>query len=108
MSDCFKITRFINELENEVIIELGQALGLSRSKLRRMRNMPGDMVAAWLCQEDNVIRTSGDPTWPTLATALDSIGQGGTAMTIRRAHKICVQKEHVPQTSTSQKVSKGT
>ena len=70
-------------MPDEDIIKLGEHLGLSRPKLLRMKDMPGDMVAAWLRQEDHVITKTGTPTWRTLADALDVINQRGVAEVIR-------------------------
>ena len=48
--------------------------------LEKMQNLPGDMVRAWLRQQDNVKEKSGDPlTWSVLDVALRKIGQNGVA-----------------------------
>ena len=73
---------------NADLIALGQVLGLFRHKLKRMNDMPGDMVAAWLRQEDRVISETGDPTWRVLADACDKVDQGGFAKKIRNKHNI--------------------
>ena len=86
--DHFEITRAINDMEVPDFIKLGQALGLSYPKLKRMTDMPADMVSAWLRQEDDVIGRTGDPTWRTLANALDSIDQLGIAKKIRKEQQI--------------------
>ena len=92
MQKHFEITRFIHEMEVADLIWLGQALGLSRPKLQKMRDMPGDMIAAWLRQEDHVIEKTGDPTWRKLADALQSINQAGIAGKIREAKNILVRE----------------
>ena len=99
LSDHLDITLSIKEMENDDLIKLGEALGLSRPNLRRMKDMPGDMVAAWLRQQDDVIHKTGDPTWRKLANALDRIDQNGVAKKIRIAHNIPqpeISKEGTP------------
>ena len=81
-SDHFKVTKYLQNLDNDHICDLGGALGLSFSKLRRMNNYPKDMVAAWLRREDRVMTTSGEPTWRSLVEALRGVGQEGTARDI--------------------------
>ena len=63
---------------------LGGALGLHYPKLKRMNDLPSDMVAAWLQSEDGVQTTSGRPSWDSLSKALREIGQAGIAETIER------------------------
>ena len=79
MADHFKITQSLSELPKRVIIELGQALGLSLPKLQKMENLPSDMVYAWLLRQDRVLNVGGEPTKTTLAAALKSISQLGVA-----------------------------
>lgn len=62
---------------------MGGALGLNYPKMLRMKTLPDDMVAAWLMQEDNVIETSGSPSWDSLAEALELTGQTGLAHKIK-------------------------
>ena len=57
---------------------MGGALGLAYNALKKMKSLPGDMVAAWLRKEDFV---SEEPTWRTLIEALKRVGQGGIALT---------------------------
>lgn len=75
------------QLQNFEIVRLGQALGLRRSKLKRMSILPDDMVDAWLNREDNVLETSGPPTWQSLCQALRAISQNGTAADIEQNSK---------------------
>lgn len=49
-----------------------------------MKDLPGDMVAAWLRREDNVIEANGDPTWNSLSNALKKVGQNGIASKIMK------------------------
>ena len=80
MKDHFEITQCLADLPNEILIYLGGALGLRHTKVEKMRNLPADMVAAWLRKEDDVLK-HGKPTWRILANALKSpgIGQNGIA-----------------------------
>ena len=49
-----------------------------------MKNLPDDMVNAWLIGADNVVNTSGPASWESLITALCHIGQQGIASAIQR------------------------
>ena len=64
------------------IILLGQALGLLRSRLKKVKTLPDDMIDAWLHQADNVQETTGPPTWKSLCGALRKIDQKGIALKI--------------------------
>ena len=66
----------------EIIRRLGVALGLHYPKLSDMKSTE-EMVEAWLNREYNVLSKSGTPTWSTLASALDAIGQTGIAEDVR-------------------------
>ena len=77
----FKVSQSLKDLPNEDLVTLGGALGLSFPKLKKMRDLPSEMVAAWLRKEDNVLER-GKPTWRLLATALKDIGQNGVADSI--------------------------
>ena len=72
-------------MDNDHLIDIGGALGISFSKLRKMTKHPDDMVAAWLRREDFVMSMSGEPTWRTLVEALRKVGQEGTARDIEAA-----------------------
>ena len=74
----------MKNLGPEELLHLGEALGLTYPKLKRMANIQDEMVAAWLNQEDSVLHKSGAPTWSRLADALEEIGQRGAAEDIRR------------------------
>ena len=83
----FEISRCLGDLDNEQIVQVGLALGMNYAKLKRMRSLPGDMVAAWLRREDDVLEVSGVPTWKALAEALKDNGQTGLAMKIQQKHQ---------------------
>lgn len=80
--DHLKINQYLKFMEDKDIILLGQALGLERSKLKKMKDLPGAMIDAWLNQEDDVLATSGPPTWDSLSKALREIDQIGIAARI--------------------------
>lgn len=54
-----------------------------------MSTLPDDMIDAWLNREDDVLDTSGDPTWKSLCKALKEIGQNGIA------NKIEIETDHL-------------
>ena len=83
--DSFKVINHLQNLDNDQIIDVGGALGLSFNKLRKMTKYSDDMVAAWLRREDFVMNMSGEPTWRTLVEALRKVGQEGTARDIEEA-----------------------
>ena len=84
MTNHFQVCEIIKNLDRNESINLGAALGLFYIKLKRTDTIPEDMVAAWLRGDDNVIETSGSPSWESLATALDKTGHTKIAITIRR------------------------
>ena len=40
-------------------------------------DLTGEMVVAWLKQEDNVIKISGKPSWSSLMKSLEEHGHNG-------------------------------
>ena len=58
---------------------MGGALGLAYDIIEKMKELPEDMVAAWLRKEDYVRE---EPTWNSLVKALKSVGQAGIAQKI--------------------------
>ena len=83
-ADHFQVSSLLEDLNNDEVIKLGTALGLAFNKLKKMTSLPDDMVGTWLRGDDDVIKTSGPPTWESLATALDKTGHTEIAITIRR------------------------
>ena len=83
-ADHFKVSKVLKALDNEQLIRLGTALGLEYPHLKRMQTLPEDMVAAWLNMEDEVMDTSGIPTWSSLIKALEDTDQKGVAFNIRK------------------------
>ena len=63
---------------------LGIALGLSMAKIQRMKEIYLDIVCAWINREDQVLETSGEPSWTGLVCALKKIGQTGIAQDIKK------------------------
>ena len=99
MDDHSNITEFLNDLNIKQLLRIGGKLGLSYSTLQKMKSLPqdmlGDMIAAWLREEDNVTTTSGHPSWTSLMTTLEKVGQRGIASKIKkgetiRANYLCV------------------
>ena len=83
IDDHYMVSGHLADLDNEDLITLGGALGLRYPKLKRMHYLLGDMVAAWLNEEDNVLRASGPPSWTSLVQALEDMGQPGIASRIQ-------------------------
>ena len=83
----FKVCKILKVLDNESLINLGTALGLFYENLKRMKNLPDDMVNAWLNEADNVTQTSGIPCSTSLSIALEAIDQGGVASKVKTANK---------------------
>ena len=83
-ADHFKVSTVLKDLNNEQLIRLGTALGLRYPHLQRMDSLPEDLVSAWLNMEDEVMDTSGIPTWSSLIKALEDTDQKGVASHIRK------------------------
>ena len=77
------MTKYLDPIEKQDIIRLGTVLGLLYPKLKKMDNLPDDMVYAWLLKQDNVLEI-GTPTWRTLISALRKVDQNGIASTIEQ------------------------
>ena len=86
MKHHFEITHRLRDLDNDQIVDVGTALGIKHPKLKRMRSLPGDMVAAWLRREDDVLDV-GDPSWKVLSEVLKNCGQKGLAREIQRKYQ---------------------
>ena len=76
------VSQLLQEMPDDSLTTLGEALGLSYSKLLRMKNLQDELVAAWLRREDNVTSLGKPVTLRTLAEALQKIGQTGVALKI--------------------------
>ena len=87
MRDHYDISSLLLDLDNQQIVQVGLALGMNYAKLKRMRSLPGDMVAAWLRREDDVLEVGGIPTWKVLSEALKDTGQTGLAMKIQQKYQ---------------------
>lgn len=79
MKDYSSVIRFLDDLTNEELIRLGTELGLLYSHLKRMNPVLDTMVADWLNTKDNILSTSGRPSWASLITALKNIDHSGVA-----------------------------
>ena len=72
-------------MDGHQIRRLGGELGLDVFTFENMRDLPGDMVKAWLRKENDVQEKCGDPlTWNVLVKKLKKIGQTGIARAILR------------------------
>ena len=70
----------MRKLDRPQIQQLGGELGLDLYNLEKMKDLPYDMVRAWLRKQDHVKEKSGDQlTWKALVDALERIGQQGIA-----------------------------
>ena len=82
--DHFEVRKYLKDLETEQLLQLGLALGLQYPTLKDMKNMPDDLIHSWLLRQQEVIKQSGEPTYKSLATALDEIEQTGLAQDVRQ------------------------
>ena len=92
--DHHEICQSLRNLNDRDLVKLGQALGLSYITLETMKNVPEEMVAAWLNRRDNVLSKSGEPTWAKLIEALKEIGHTGIAQNILKT-KVVVVIPHI-------------
>ena len=90
MKHHYEISRYLMDLDDQQIVQVGLALGMNYAKLKRMRSLPGDMVAAWLRREDDVLEVSGAPTWKVLSEALKDVGQTGLALKVQQQHGLLI------------------
>ena len=88
MSDHRAVTKHLEDLGHEELIVLGTELGLKYPRLRRMTSLMGELVAAWLNGQDDVLKASGPPSWASLIKALGNIGQHGIAQRIDKGMMI--------------------
>ena len=78
--DWATICGYLRKMDRRQILRLGGELGLDLYNLEKMKDLPYDMVTAWLQKQDHVKEKSGDPlTWKALVDALQRIGQQGIA-----------------------------
>lgn len=85
----------MDKLDSEQLVDLGEALGLSYPKIKRMTSILNDVTAAWLNRENRVLERSGEPTWNRLADALEQIGQLGVAEDIRNNKIKCCSRANI-------------
>ena len=85
--DHFDVCKSLKLLNNEELRKLGTALGLLYPNLKRMTNLPDEMVDAWLKGMDNVLKKS-PPSWTSLINALKEIDQEGVASTIMKGNRL--------------------
>jgi hypothetical protein len=85
IEDHHIVRQYLKDLNDQNVIELGGALGLSYPKLCRMTPLLNEMVRAWINGEDQVTER-GVPTWSRLVAALRDVGQNGIANIITKNH----------------------
>ena len=73
MEDHFQVTECLSDLTNKELLKLGSALGLHWPNLKKMTMLCDDLVERWLNGADNIVATSGQPTWASLINALEKI-----------------------------------
>ena len=78
------MTEYLSDLTNKKLLKLGSALGLLWSNLKKMTMLCEDLVEGWLNGADNVVATSGQPTWASLIKALEKIKLKGVAEKIKK------------------------
>ena len=78
--------KFLECLTNDCLITLGVYLGLRYVHLKKMKEdcLLDEMLDSWLREDDDVIETSGHPSWPGLVQALENAGYNGVAAEIRK------------------------
>ena len=81
----FQATTYLKVLDEHQICYVGGALGLTYDDLGKMKDLPEEMVTAWLRRDNFVQSMSGEPTWRTLVEALRKVGLEGTATDIEKA-----------------------
>ena len=79
--DLPQIYEKLRNLSTQNIYDLGLSLGLKYPNLQIMKNLPEDMLAAWMQQEDMMSRNP--TTWTVLASALESIGQTSAGLRVK-------------------------
>ena len=77
------------ELDNTTLYELGIELGLDITELIIVPTdqLPLELCERWLCGDDDVLQTSGNPTWISLIRALINIDLDGLADRIEQERK---------------------
>ena len=84
-ADHAKIKKFLRVLTNEELRNVGLELGLSYNHLEKMgHDCLNELVHCWLNKDDDVMETSGAPSWKSLAKALEEAGFTGVASNIRK------------------------
>ena len=84
MVDTLDIITYLYGVNNDILKNLGLALGISPGRLQNIQS-PNDMVGLWLLRVDQV-DAMGGPTWGTLVKAMRhvTVGLNGQANDIER------------------------
>ena len=76
--------RYLKSLSNTGIINVGVNLGLDYNSLKNVReDVMNEMISCWRREDDDVITTSGRPSWLSLVKALEEEGHNGVAAKIK-------------------------
>ena len=86
LRDAALVNPYLKKLGNPKLYELGGALGLNITELKRVsgQELPLELAGRWLREDDDVHKTSGTPSWSSLIKALQAVGATGVADKIKR------------------------
>ena len=81
------VRKFLKPLSNKELREVGLELGLHWPHLKKMSEdcLLDDMLDSWLRADDDVIKTSGHPSWQSLVKALEETGCTGVATSVKQS-----------------------
>lgn len=74
-----KISQYLTSFNSKELTDIGMKLGLTNIT---EDEIPDEMVYSWLKKNDDVMKTSGVPTWNSLITALKKCGYTWQAIDI--------------------------
>ena len=82
------VYKYLQNIETEKLILLGMFLGLSQVELKRCtaKELLRDLITWWMEKRHRVKEESGEPTWRSLAKALqdECVGLTGTSQDIQK------------------------
>lgn len=73
IKDHGRVYEYIKKMKDDEIRMLGRELGLEYATLTSLHHPQSQVIAAWLRVEDNVLTTSGPPSWKSLVKALQNV-----------------------------------
>ena len=80
--DHITVRKYLKDLIPDQLLQLGLALGLYYPTVKE--TALDDLIHSWLIRQDGVIEKSGEPTFNSLAGALEEIEQNGLASDVRQ------------------------